>query len=201
MKKNLTVKDIIECTNGKLIMGDENIVCKNFERDSRLIKKDDIFIAMKGENFNGNKLWKNAFENGAKVAIVTELDENDKTYNSWNDKAIIKVDDQIKALQQIATKKRELYGDTFPIIAVTGSVGKTSTKDVIASVLSQKYKVLKTFANLNNDLGVPLTILKLQDEDVAVIEMGMNHIGEISRLSKIVKPNIAVITNVGTSHI
>ncbi len=201
MEKYLTVKDIINCTNGKLIIGDENVVCKNFQRDSRLIKKDDVFLAMKGENFNGNLLWKSAFENGAKVAIVTELDESNEDFSNWNDRVIIKVENQISALHKIATKKRELYGEDFPVIAVTGSVGKTSTKDIIAGVLSQKYKVLKTQGNLNNDLGVPLTILAIKDEDVAVVEMGMNHLGEISRLSKMVKPNVAVITNIGTSHI
>ena len=201
MEKNLTVKDIIECTNGKLIIGDENIICKNFERDTRLIKQNDVFLAMKGEKFNGNLLWKEAFENGAKVAIVTEIDEKNTDFQNYKDKVIIKVEDQIVALRKIATKKRELYGNAFPVIAVTGSVGKTSTKDVIAGVLSQKYKVLKTKGNLNNDIGVPLTILSLQDEEVAVIEMGMNHFGEISRLSKITKPTMAVITNIGTSHI
>ena len=201
MKKNLTVKDIINCTNGKLIIGDENAICQNFEKDTRLIKKDDVFLAMKGENFNGNLLWRNAFENGAKVAIVTELDEENEDFSNCKGKTIIKVEDPIIALRQIATKKRELYGNTIPIIAVTGSVGKTSTKDVVAGVLSQKYNVLKTKGNLNNDIGVPLTILSLQDEDVAVVEMGMNHFGEISRLSKIVKPTLAVITNIGTSHI
>ena len=147
MSNNLTVKDIIECTNGKLIIGDENIICKNFERDSRLIKKDDVFLAMKGKNFNGNLLWKSAFENGAKVAIVTELDETNEDFSIWNDKVIIKVKDQITALHQMATKKREMYGKNFPIVAVTGSVGKTSTKDAIAGVLSKKYKVLKTQGN------------------------------------------------------
>ena len=201
MKKNLTVKDIINCTNGKLIVGDENIICKNFEKDTRLIKKDDVFFAFKGEKFNGNLLWNEAFEKGAKVVILSEFDEKTVDLSKYTDKAIIKIENAMDALHKIATKKRELYGKTFPVVAVTGSVGKTSTKDIIASVLSQKYKVLKTQENFNNDLGMPFTILKLQDEEVAVIEMGMNHLGEISRLSKIAKPSIAVITNVGTSHI
>ena len=200
MGKYLTVGDILECTNGELIIGDVNTICKSFQRDSRLIKKDDVFIAMKGQNFNGNLLWREAFENGANVAIVTEFN-NDEELNDYNDKAIIKVEDQIVALRNMATKKRELYGKDFPVIAVTGSVGKTSTKDVIASVLSQKFKVLKTEGNHNNDIGVPLTILRLQDEEIAVVEMGMNHFEEISRLSKIAKPTIGVITNIGTSHI
>ncbi|MBR3255835.1 MAG: UDP-N-acetylmuramoyl-tripeptide--D-alanyl-D-alanine ligase [Clostridia bacterium] len=199
--KNLTVKDIVESTKGELIIGDENVVCKSYERDTRKINKDDVFIAMKGENFDGNKLWKEAFENGAKVAILTDIYATKEELEKYKNKTIIKVENQIEALRKIATKKRELYGENFPVIAVTGSVGKTSTKDIIAGVLATKYKVLKTQANLNNDIGVPLTILSLQDEDVAVVEMGMNHLGEISRLSKIVKPSIGVITNIGTSHI
>ena len=201
MGKNLSVKDILKCTNGELIIGDEGTICKSFKRDTREIEKDDVFIAIKGEKFNGNKFIEEAFENGAKVAIVTEVHLNEEVLKKYKDKTIIKVKDSIIALQQIATKKRELYGEKFPVIAVTGSVGKTSTKDVIAGVLSQKYKVLKTQGNYNNDIGVPLTILSIQDENVAIIEMGMNHLGEISRLSKIAKPNIAVITNIGTSHI
>ena len=201
MKKNLTVKDIVECTDGELIIGDESIICKKFQRDTRLIKENDVFFAIKGENFNGNKLWKEAFDNGASVVILSEFDKQKEDYREYKDKVIIKVEDSIIALHKIATKKRELYGSTFPVIAVTGSVGKTSTKDIIAGVLSQKYKVLKTQENFNNDIGVPFTILGLQDEEIAVIEMGMNHFGEISRLSKIAKPSIAVITNIGTSHI
>ena len=162
MEKYLTVKDILECTKGKLIIGDENFICEDFERDTRLIKKDDVFIAMIGQNFNGNLLWKEAFENGAKVVILTEFDETKEDLTKYNDKTIIKVNDQVIALRNMAAKKRELYGKDFPVIAVTGSVGKTSTKDVISSVLSQKYKVLKTQGNLNNDIGVPITILRLK---------------------------------------
>lgn len=201
IEKNLSVKDIVECTNGELIIGDENIICKNFLIDTREIEHNDVFVAIKGNTVDGNLFWKQAFENGAKVAILNSVSLSDEDKLTYQDKVIIKVDDSIKAMQQIATKKRELYGRDFPIVAVTGSVGKTSTKDLIAGVLSKKFKVLKTKGNYNNDLGVPLTILSIQDEDIAVVEMGMNHLGEISRLSKIAKPTVAVITNVGTAHI
>ena len=120
--------------------------------------------------------------------------------DSYKNKNIIQVDDTKKALIQIATAKREMYKDLI-VIGVTGSVGKTSTKDMIANVLSQKYNTLKTEGNNNNDIGLPLTILRLKDEEAAVIEMGMNHLGEISVLTKIAKPTISVITNIGTSHI
>ena len=199
--KNLNVADIVKCTNGELILGNDKYICKNFVRDTREIEQEDVFIAIKGDNIDGNIFWEEALIKGAKVVIVDNIDFKGKNLSKYKDKVIIKVADTIKALQQIATKKREMYGKTFPVVAVTGSVGKTSTKDIIANVLSQKYKVLKTQGNYNNEIGVPLTILRLQDEDVAVVEMGMNHLGEISKLSKIAKPTISVVTNIGTSHI
>lgn len=109
------------------------------------------------------------------------------------------VQDTLKALQSIAKYKRSLYN--IPVIAITGSVGKTSTKDIIASVVSTKYKTLKTEGNFNNHIGVPLTILRLKDEEAMVVEMGMSNLGEISLLTNIAKPTTAVITNVGTAHI
>ena len=137
-------------------------------------------------------------EKGAIGCILDSktLDENELQQY----KNMILVDDSIKALQDLARYRRQQV--TIPVIAVTGSVGKTSTKDMIASVLSQKYKVLKTEGNNNNHIGLPLTLLKLSDEHTAiVVEMGMNHFGEISLLTSIAKPTICVITNIGTSHI
>ena len=139
-----------------------------------------------------------ALKNGASVCIVDEKPSEDLV-NYYNDRTIVLVKDSIKALQDLATYKRNLYN--IPVVAVTGSVGKTSTKDIIASVLSKKYNVLKTEGNFNNHIGLPLTILKLKDHTALVVEMGMNHFGEISLLTNIAKPTIAVITNIGTSHI
>lgn len=195
----IKVKDIINICNGKLIIGDENIVCDNFSKDTRTIEENDVYIGIKGENFDGNILYENAFEKGAKVCILQGVDIGDEIKNKYIDRAIIIVEDTIKALQQIASYKRDLYD--IPVIAITGSVGKTSTKDIIASVVNEGYKVLKTQGNLNNHIGLPLTILGLKDHEALVVEMGMNNFGEISVLSKIAKPNIAVITNVGTAHI
>ena len=113
--------------------------------------------------------------------------------------SIILVENVNEALKQIAKYKRTQL--KIPVVAITGSVGKTSTKDLIASVLSQKYKVLKTQGNMNNNIGMPMTILKIKDEDCLVVEMGMNHFGEIRELTNIAKPSIAVITNIGTAHI
>ena len=140
-----------------------------------------------------------AFENGAKACIVQDINIDKGVIKQYENKILIKVKNTIKCLQEIAKYKRSLYD--IPVIGVTGSVGKTSTKDIIASVMSKKYKTLKTLGNYNNHIGVPLTILSLNDETAAVIEMGMNHKGEISVLTKIARPTMSVITNIGTSHI
>ena len=200
---NLKIEDILNCTEGKLIIGNKNAECKDYSIDTRTIKQGNTYIGIKGESFDGNKFWEDAFNNGAETVIIDKIEieeEKIKNYEAKN-KNIIMVDDTIIALGKMAVLKRYLYGDKLKVIGVTGSVGKTSTKDIIANVMSQKYKTLKTQGNNNNSIGLPLTILKLQDEEVAVIEMGMNHFGEISYLSKIAKPDIAVITNIGTSHI
>ena len=200
---NLKIEDILKCTEGKLVIGDTNVECKNYSRDTRTIKDGDTYIGIKGEKFDGALFWEEAFDNGAETVIVNniEIDEEKKEKYNKQNKNIIMVDDTILALGKMAGYKRDLYGDKIKVIGVTGSVGKTSTKDIIANVMSQKYRTLKTEGNNNNDIGLPFTILRLQDEEIAVIEMGMNHLGEISYLSKIAKPDIAVITNIGTSHI
>ena len=197
--KNLKVKDILKVTNGKLISGNLEYECENFSKDTRIIEKDDIYIGIKGENFDGSKFWKEALDKGAKGVIIENIKISEDEKNTYNDKIIIIVEDVLDALYKIAEAKRNLYN--IPVIAVTGSVGKTSTKDIIANVVSQKYKTLKTEGNNNNNIGLSFTILRLKDEQAAVLEMGMNHFGEISLLSKIARPDICVITNIGTSHI
>ena len=196
---NLTIKDIIEQCNGKLIFGNPETECINYSKDTRQINKDDVYIGIKGENFDGNKFFEQALESGAKACILQDVEIDESIINKYKDRAIIVVDDTIKALQKMAEFKRSKYD--IPVVGVTGSVGKTSTRDMIASVVSQKYNVLKTEGNLNNHIGLPLTILRLQSHNAMVVEMGMNNLGEIHLLSKIAKPTIAVITNVGTAHI
>lgn len=196
---DIRVKDIVKVCDAKLLFGNEEIICENFSKDTREIKTNDVYIGIKGENFDGNSFYEQALEKGAKVCILQDIVISDKEKDKYKDRAIIIVEDTIKALQQIATLKRSLYN--IPVIAITGSVGKTSTKDIIASVVATQFKVLKTQGNLNNHIGLPLTILGLKNHEALVVEMGMNHLGEISVLSKIAKPNIAVITNVGTAHI
>ncbi len=196
---DIKVKDIIKICDAQLVYGNEEEICQNFSKDTREIKKDDVYIGIKGENFDGNALYEKALENGAKVCILENIEIPEHIIERYKDRTIIKVKNTIKAIQEIATYKREMYN--IPVIAVTGSVGKTSTKDILASVISKKYKVLKTQGNLNNHIGLPLTILKLKDHTAMVVEMGMNSLGEISVLSNIAKPTISVITNVGTAHI
>lgn len=200
---NLTIENILNSTNGKLIIGNKQNQCINFSKDTRTIQKGDTYIGIKGEKFDGSLFWKEAFEKGADTVIINKINlekEEIEKYNKQN-KSIIQVEDTILALGQMASYKREMYKNKLKVIGVTGSVGKTSTKDMIANVISQKYKTLKTEGNNNNNIGLPLTILRLKDEEVAVIEMGMNHLGEISYLTQIAKPDISVITNIGTSHI
>ena len=197
--KDLSIKNIIEVTKGKLLVGNEEYVCKSYSKDTRTIKEGDCYIGIKGETFDGNLFWEKALENGASTVIVQNVEIEDEKLRKWADKNIIKVEDTLEALYSIARYKRSLYN--IPVIAITGSVGKTSTKDIVANVVSKKYKTLKTEGNNNNNIGLPFTILRLQDEEVAVIEMGMNHFGEISLLVSIANPTICIITNIGTSHI
>ncbi len=197
--KNLKLKEILEVTKGELIQGNPEFICKSFSKDTRTIQKGDTYIAIKGEKFDGNLFWQQALEKGAECVIVSDIEYKSKDLEKYKDKNIIKVENTLEALYSIAKLKRSFYA--IPVIAITGSVGKTSTKDIVANVVSQKYRTLKTIGNNNNNIGLPFTILNLQDEEAMVLEMGMNHLGEISLLTSIAKPTICIITNIGTSHI
>ncbi|MGE4283688.1 MAG: UDP-N-acetylmuramoyl-tripeptide--D-alanyl-D-alanine ligase [Clostridia bacterium] len=191
----LKIKEIVEATEGKLISGNEDFKITELTTDSRTIQQGMFFIPLKGEKFDGHNFIGKAFEDGA-VGCVTERDTPIKN----NGKCIIKVENTLKALQNIARYYREKFD--IPFISVTGSVGKTSTKDMIACILEQKYQVLKTLGNFNNEIGLPLTVFRLSNaHGIAITEMGMSGFGEISRLVSIVKPECAVVTNIGLSHI
>ena len=163
------------------------------------IDLSSLFVTIKGEKFDGNQFWKQALDNGAAAVIIQEIEVTEEEKVKYSNKTIILVQDTLKALYEIAKYKRSLYD--IPVVAITGSVGKTSTKDMIASVVSTKFKTLKTEGNNNNNIGLPFTILRLKAHEAMVVEMGMNHFGEISLLTDIAKPTLAVITNIGTSHI
>lgn len=190
------VKDILQICDGKLICGNEDLECKHFNNDTRTINKNDVFIGIKGDTFNGNTFYKEAIKKGASVCI---LDDKTVLYNKKSNATIVLVDDTIQAIQKLAKYKRSLYD--IPVIAVTGSVGKTSVKDIVYQVVSSQYNTLCTKGNMNNHIGVPLTILGLDKHEALIVEMGMNHLGEIHVLSNIAKPTIALITNIGTAHI
>lgn len=197
----MKVIEILKVTNAKLIKGNEQDEIGKFCRDTRVIKKGETYIGIKGENFDGNQLWEEAIKNGATTLILQGINFENKNLSQFQNVNILVVDNTIDAIAYISKYKRDLYGKKFPLVGITGSVGKTSTKDIIASVISQKYKTLKTEGNKNNEIGLPFTIFNLDEHEAAVIEMGMNHLGEISKLSQIAQPKISVITNVGTSHI
>ena len=193
----MKISEILLSTKGLLLNGNEDNLVESFSIDSRNINNNDFFIAIKGEKFDGNDFIFDVLNKGCKGVI---FDKNiDIDFKKYKDKIFIKVNNSIKALQDMARYKRSLYD--IPVVAITGSVGKTSTKDIIASVMSEKYNVLKTEGNHNNHIGLPLTLLKLKDHNAMCIEMGMNHFNEISLLTNILKPTIAVITNIGTAHI
>ncbi|MFT7330774.1 MAG: UDP-N-acetylmuramoyl-tripeptide--D-alanyl-D-alanine ligase [Roseivirga sp.] len=163
------------------------------DTDTRNIRKNSIFFALKGENFNGNKYAEEAIKKGANYAIVDE--EEYKTTES-----VILVDNVLQCLQELAAYHREILN--VPILALTGSNGKTTTKELINAVLSRKFNTVATQGNLNNHIGVPLTLLSMTDEtEFGIVEMGANHLNEISFLSNIAKPNFGYITNFGKAHL
>ena len=195
----MQVQDFLKLIDGKIITGSGETVVNDFYKDSRLVRKNGTYIAIIGEKFDGNDFVEKAIDAGASVCIISKENANVVEKAKKNNTTLILVADTLKALQGIAKYKRSLFN--IPVVAVTGSVGKTSTKDMIASVLSSKYNTLKTKGNMNNNIGMPMTILELNDENAMVVEMGMNHFGEIELLTDIAKPTIAVITNIGTAHI
>ena len=162
--------------------------------DSRNCPEGSIFFALKGINFNGNEYAGKAIEKGCSYAIVDEEKYADESQN------IILVDDSLKTLQKLANYHRNKF--KIPVIGITGTNGKTTTKELVTAVLKQEYNILSTTGNLNNHIGVPLTLLKLTKEhELAIIEMGANHVGEIRTLAKIANPNFGLITNVGKAHL
>ena len=189
---NISLEKIALATDGTLI-GD---VCEitSITTDSRDVRSGGLFVALSGERFDGNDFATAYLEAGGQAAVVSREIDVPKG------KSAVLVKDTKLALLKIA----KYYRSTFPIpvVGITGSVGKTSTKEMVASVLDTQYNVLKTDKNFNNEIGAPLTIFRLNGEHtVAVCEMGMNNFGEISRISDAVMPNIAIITNIGTAHI
>jgi UDP-N-acetylmuramoyl-tripeptide--D-alanyl-D-alanine ligase len=165
----------------------------SIQTDTRKLQKDDLFFALKGPNFNGNLFSRQALEQGAAYVVADED-------LSFDDERIIYVDDALETLQQLAKFHREQFN--IPFIAITGSNGKTTTKELVHEVLSSQFKTYTTTGNLNNHIGVPITILKVKtDAQIAVIEMGANHLKEIEGYCQYAQPTHGLITNIGKAHL
>lgn len=193
----LTVENVIEAV-GAITIGfvEKEFKFTNITTDSRDITEGSLFVALKGDKFDGHDYCEKALIDGAAAVLV------DNTFTKdLGDELVLRVHDTLKAYQKIAHKYRMLQKD-LKVVAITGSNGKTSTKDLVAACLSEKYKVVKTFANFNNEIGLPKTLLEVkEDTQIVVVEMGMRGIGQIKELAKIAVPDVAVITNVGETHL
>ena len=189
--KPITLQEVATACNG-VLHGDPDIQITSIVTDSRKAKNGSLFAAIKGARVDGHRFIPMTVEQGAACVLCEEEPEVNTPY--------ILVESTLVALKGIAEYYRSLF--TIPFIGITGSVGKTSTKEFISAVLAQKYKVHKTSGNFNNELGVPITLFGLsEDHEVAVIEMGISGFGEMTRLSKMVRPDISVITNIGYCHL
>ncbi len=192
--KTLRVSEIIGATGGELLSGDTSAEIMQITTDSRTVLDDSLFIAIKGEKFDGHDFLETAAKSGAKAVLTA------KKVTLPEGVSVILVEDTLRAMQRLAA----YYRDLFPVrmVGITGSVGKTSTKEMTAAVLEKKFQTLKTKGNFNNEIGLPLTVFRFDESyEAAVLEMGMSGFGEIDRLASIVKPNIVILTNIGMSHI
>ena len=193
--KNLTLKNIAEAVHGTLYLngGNENTEIAGAVTDNRQVEKDYLFIPIKGAKVDGHDFIESAFEKGAAV-VFSQKEEVTKTG------PYIWVESSEQALKDLAAFYRQQL--SIPVIGVIGSVGKTSTKEMLASVLEEKYSVLKTEGNFNNEIGMPLTLLKIRDHhEVAVVEMGISDFDEMHRLGKVATPDIVVMTNIKECHL
>ena len=195
--EELTLREIVEAVKGRLLgdFADLDAVVSKVDTDSRGITAGSLFIPLVGDRFDGHAYINSALEAGAAGCFTQRERES-----YLPDKFYIRVESTHRALRDLAVWYKKRFD--IPVVGITGSVGKTTTKDMVAAVLGEKYKVLKTEGNKNNDIGLPLTLLRLRKEyQIAVIEMGMNHAGELDYLSHIAQPDVVLITNIGDSHI
>lgn len=189
-----TVSEVCLAVKGSLIGGSAGAIFTGISTDTRTLKAGDLFIALSGERFDGHEFLHQAVAQGAAGVLISRRD-----IVIPSGIAVVLTDDTRKALQNLACFHRLRFD--IPVIAVTGSNGKTTTKDMTAAVLASRFKVLKTEANYNNEIGLPLTLLNLTaDHQVAVVEMGMRSKGEIRELAEVALPTVGVVTNVGETH-
>lgn len=194
VRKNIPVKTIAEVTGGELLCGDPEAVVRNLTVSSLEIKGDDLFIPIRGERTDGHKYIQNALHDGA-AASLSQYKE------IRSEKPVILVEDSVKALQQIGRWYREKYVK-MPVIGITGSVGKTTTREMIAKALSPEKKIYSTKKNLNSQVGLPITVFESDlGADISVLELGMSEFGEMEAISSVCCPDDAAITNIGVCHI
>lgn len=203
---NLTIAEIAQACGGRLVLrgdgADAGTYVKNVEIDSRKAEPGGVFLAVEGKRVDGHAFIPDVFAKGTLLAVSRKTPEQVEAEHGckaagWG--SYLLVEDPLLALREIAEAYRKKL--SAKIVGITGTVGKTSTKEAVAAVLSEKYSVLKTEGNFNNEIGVPLTLLRIREEEAAVVEMGISDFGEMHRLSRMVRPDICVITNIGQSHL
>ena len=203
----LSLEEILEAVNGVHVLGNSPLCIKSVQTDSRLVEKNTLFVPLIGENQDGHSYVPQAIEKGASVVFISmkNFEDNGNYFVELHEKnpsvIFIAVENTLEALQKSAAR----YVEKFPHlikIGVTGSSGKTTTKEILVSILSQKYKVISNKGNLNSETGLPLSVFNIRAEhECGVFEMGMNRENEIGEIASVLKPRFAVVTNIGTAHI
>jgi len=197
-----TVSNILEATGGTCVAGGSDTVFGSIDTDSRAIQPDALFVAIRGETHDGHRFVEEVLSAGIRGVVIAEAEMERFPILDWAGRGIFcaTVPDTMHALGQLATFTRRRWG--LPVVAITGSNGKTSTREMTVSVISKRYRTLFPERNFNNEVGVPLTLFRLRpDHEWAVLELGMNHFGEIARLTRMCEPDIGVITNIGPAHL
>ena len=197
---SITIEEVLMATGGKLLQGEGKAFFQGISTDSRMVGEGELFIALKGPRFDGHHFALKALEKKAGGVVIEEDKARDIRWNGYRSKAVIAVKDTLRALGDLARERRRRY--RIPVVALTGSNGKTTTKEMISACLETTFPILKTRENLNNLIGLPLTLLNLTEKErVVILEMGMNVPGEIRRLTEIAEPDVGLITNIQIVHL
>ena len=197
---SLSVEEILKATEGRLVQGKRGVFFEGVSTDSRTIREKELFIALRGIRFDGHAYALEALDKRAAGVLIEETRVGDFRWNGYRSQTVIAVKDSLQALGDLARARRRRYGT--PLVAITGSNGKTTTKEMIAGCLGTRLPILKTKGNFNNLIGLPLTLLALTErEKVVVLELGMNVVGEIRRLTEIAEPDIGLNTNIQRVHL
>src|SRR3989339_106455 len=196
---NFSALELIDATQGELLRGGKQWSCHGISTDTRTLEAGNLFVALQGENFDGSDCLGKAAQKGA-AGLLIQLDRQDKLASVPGNIPTIGVNDTLQAYGAIAGRWRRSF--IIPLVAITGSSGKTTIKEMVAAIVSRTMKTLKTEGNLNNQIGLPFTLLNLRSEhQLAVVEMGTNSPGEIEKLAAIARPDIGLITNIGPAHL